>query len=102
MLGTDWTIEIEPGDITRRIMWQSKEVALVNPRGDFTDDTEKDLAIGIAHAAKMHMFLRGLSAVKLPPQKQDEFDALMRSIETMDAKRMIESADDYEPDEGGD
>lgn len=37
MSAMNWTVEMEPGAITRSVMWNGREVAHVNARGDFDD-----------------------------------------------------------------
>lgn len=55
-----WTIFYPPGATCRTIMWNGKEVAVVNARGDFDESTEADLAAGLAHTARMHLILRNI------------------------------------------
>ena len=86
---TDWTISMAPGAICRTIMWQGKEVALVNPRGDFDDNTEQGLAAGFAHAGKMHSLLGALAKyvkrdAPLPDHMWQQIDVLLANVETID------------------
>src|SRR3546814_1493806 len=75
----EWTITYEPGATCRSIMWSGREVAVINPRGDFDEQTESDLSAGIAHAARMHLFLRRL--------RQDGLtDGLKRELAEIDRK----------------
>lgn len=84
----DWHIEMEPGAICRTVVWGKKEVALVNPCGDFTDETERDLAAGIAFSARMHKMLRELgddaSLALLPNHLREEIHSILRGIENID------------------
>jgi len=57
----DWSIKYAPGDTCRTVMWSGKEVAVVNPRGDFTEETEANLAVGIAFSARMHRALKRIA-----------------------------------------
>ena len=103
--GTEWSVEIKPGEITRRIVWGHKQVAIVNPYGDFTDDTEKDLAAGLAFSAKMHLALRGVlydienRDGHLQDATKRAVRAVLTGIDTIDVGVMVETEVDEE-DEG--
>lgn len=45
--GGDWRCVVANGSICRTIEWGSKEVALVNPRGDLDDVTEGQIAMAM-------------------------------------------------------
>lgn len=95
---TNWTVEIQPGEICRRVMWNGKEVATVNSRGDFDDETEKGLAAGLAHAGRMCAMLRALlkftdHTKPIPPHMLEAMAALDASILTMDVGECVELED---------
>lgn len=48
--GGDWECVAPQDAICRTIMWRGKEVAYMNPAGDFTDEQEANLAMGMAAA----------------------------------------------------
>ena len=74
-----------PGAICRTIMWQGKEVALVNPRGDFDDKTEQGLAAGFAHAGKMHLLLKKIAGkTSLSEETWKEITEILEGVETID------------------
>ena len=93
-MNNDWTVVMPRGAICRSIVWRGKEVAYVNPAGDFDEETEKDLAAGIAHAGKMHALLRKIGALPrtqpLSDSLQGELTDLLTSIETIDVGRYVE------------
>ncbi len=94
----DWTIAYPKGATCRSIMWADKEVALINPRGDFREDTEADLAVGIAHAGRMHMILIRIGAELeragcLTDYTVADVKSVLASIAAMDAGTYQESDD---------
>lgn len=46
--GGEWECVAPAGAVTRSILWQGREVALVNPRGDLDDQTEGQIAMAMA------------------------------------------------------
>jgi hypothetical protein len=94
-----WTISYPKGATCRAIMWGDKEVAIVNARGDFTEDTEADLAAGLAHSGRMHMLLRRIQDEirndgDLSKATVDEIHNVIASVATMDAGVYEERDDD--------
>ena len=92
MASDDWTVAFPPGAICRSVMWSGKEVAHVNPAGDFTDETEAGLAAGIAHSAKMHRLIRRLADDATAPEglRKDAL-ALLTSVERMNTGQYEET-----------
>ena len=56
----------------------------MNPRGDFTDDTEQGLAAGIAFAGRMHMLLKSIKIDGLTDSRRKELEIILHRIETID------------------
>lgn len=106
----DWTIQFNPGAVCRTIMWQGQEVALVNPRGDFSDADESDLAAGLAHSGRMHACLKRIDGDlnsgggMLTQATIAELRAVLASVMTIDTGRYIEPDEiemhEEEADEG--
>ena len=85
-----WTISYPRGAACRAIMWGDKEVAIVNARGDFDEDTEADLAAGLAHSGRMHLLLRSIQedirkTGDISINTKTEIDAVLFSVATIDA-----------------
>ena len=94
-----WTISYPKGATCRAIMWEGKEVAIVNARGDFTEDTEADLAAGLAHAGRMHMLLRTIqedirSTGDISAATKTEIDAVLVSVAVIDTGKYEEADED--------
>jgi hypothetical protein len=47
-VGGEWECVAPDGAISRSILWNGREVALVNPRGDIDDETEGQIAMAMA------------------------------------------------------
>lgn len=58
--GGDWQCVAPEGAVTRSIVWKGTEVALVNPRGDLSDYTEGDIAMGLRATPVMDKALRAI------------------------------------------
>jgi len=56
--GGDWRCVAEDGAITRSIVWNGTEVALVNPRGDMHDHLEGQIAMGLCATPVLDRALR--------------------------------------------
>lgn len=95
MKSYDWTIRYEPGAISRTIMWNNKEVALVNPVGDFDEETEGNLAAGLAFAARMHRVLKMVSNEKgiLSTDTLKEVNDTLNGVKMIDVGTYIEVED---------
>lgn len=95
-LNFDWTISYAPGATTRSIVWNGKEVALVNPSGDFTEDTEADLAAGLAFAGRMHNCLKMINTDLrnggVKPETAREISDILVGVHTIDPGRYDEDA----------
>lgn len=93
----DWRITYGTAP-TRSIMWGDKEVAIINPRGDFDEATESDLAAGICFAARMHIALQALvkavTVGDVPPGMLADCRLLLDRVATIDTGRHIETEDD--------
>lgn len=95
-----WTVSYPPGATCRAIMWDGKEVAVVNARGDFTEDTEADLAAGLAHAGHMHMLLRKIQSDirrdgDISASTKSEIDAVITSVAVIDTGHYVELDNEF-------
>lgn len=77
--GGDWQCVAEPGDITRKIVWGRIEVALVNPRGDLSDYTEGQIAMGLRATPVMDKALRAISVLAGDPANLSLIAAVARA-----------------------
>lgn len=91
----DWTVRYEPGETTRTVMWNGKEVANVNPRGDFDEETEAQLAAGLAFAARMHRCLKMIAVdEKTTPDTMKEITDILHGVNTIDVGTYTEPPED--------
>ena len=58
--GGDWECVATSGSVVRSIMWGSKEVALVNARGDLDDVTEGHIAMALRAAPAFDAAMRAI------------------------------------------
>lgn len=65
--GGDWSCVAAPGAITRSVIWQDNEVALVNPRGDLGDDIEGQIAMAIRALPLCDKALRSILVLSQEP-----------------------------------
>jgi hypothetical protein len=69
--GGDWRCVAPEGAITRSIVWQGMEVALVNPRGDMLDRLEGEIAMGLTATPIMDRALRVILVLANDPANAD-------------------------------
>ncbi len=94
-----WEISYPKGATCRAIIWEGKEVAIVNARGDFDDDTEADLAAGLAHAGRMHLLLRNIQedirkTGDISAATKTEIDAVIMSVATINPGKYEEAEEE--------
>lgn len=65
--GGDWRCVAQDGAITRSIVWNEIEVALVNPRGDMLDRLEGEIAMGLRATPIMDRALRVIFVLARDP-----------------------------------
>jgi len=58
--GGNWRVEVPEGAIVRQVEWNSREVALINPRGDFTDQIEGEIAMAVRALPRLDMAMRSI------------------------------------------
>jgi hypothetical protein len=73
--GGDWRCVASKGAITRSIVWNDREVALVNPRGDLDDVVEGQIAMAIRALPLMDAALRAIIVMSSDPA---DFSSLIR------------------------
>lgn len=73
--GGDWQCVVHDGAISRTIVWRSQEVALVNPRGDLSDNTEGNIAMAIRALPAMDKALRVIAVLA---KDADNLDLIAR------------------------
>jgi hypothetical protein len=61
--GGDWRCVAEEGAVSRSIVWNGIEIALVNPRGDMRDYLEGQIAMGLSATPVMDRALRVIWAL---------------------------------------
>lgn len=69
--GGDWQCIVHEGAISRTIVWNRTEVALVNPRGDLHDHTEGRIAMGLR---AMPVVDKALRVILILAQKVENLD----------------------------
>lgn len=77
--GGNWRCIAEQGATTRSIVWNEMEVALVNPRGDFLDHLEGELAMGIRATPIMDKALRVIFVLARDPANLDLIGRIARA-----------------------
>jgi hypothetical protein len=65
--GGDWQCVVADGAMTRSIVWQHMEVAIVNARGDMGDSLEGDIAMGLTATPVLDRALRVISILANDP-----------------------------------
>lgn len=100
--GGDWTCEAKAGAITRSVMWGGTEVALVNPRGQLSDATEGDIAMGLRAMPVCDKALRVIMALAQDPENAPLIAQIANSVIAyieLPAPKITRPADE-EDDEG--
>jgi hypothetical protein len=77
--GGDWQCVAEDGAITRSVMWNHKEVALINPGGWMLDRLEGDIAMGIRATPVMDRALRVIFVLARDPANLDLIGKIARA-----------------------
>ena len=77
--GGDWQCVAEDGAITRSIVWNRTEVALINPRGDLRDQTEGRIAMGIRATPVMDRALRVIFVLAREAENLDLIGRIARA-----------------------
>ena len=77
--GGDWRCVVLPAAVTRSIIWNGTEVALVNPGGDLRDSTEGEVAMGIRATPAMDRALRVISGLASNPENLDLIGRIARA-----------------------
>jgi len=77
--GGDWKCVAPDGAVTRSIVWQQTEVALINPRGDMLDGLEGDIAMGIRATPVMDRALRVISVLAADSENLDLIRRIARA-----------------------
>ncbi len=78
--GGDWSCEAALGSVTRSVVWQGREVALVNPRGDLDDSTEGQIAMAMASLPTMDAALRSIIVLAETTDNLDLIRALAIAV----------------------
>lgn len=100
--GGDWTCIAREGDITRRVMWRSTEVALINPRGDLADQTEGQIAMAIRAMPMLDKALRAIWILAKDPANSELIGQMARAaIDYVEqpAPRIADSDDEEHDDD---
>lgn len=61
--GGEWKCIADFGDVTRRIVWDGKEVALLNPQGDLTDKVEGQIGMALRASPTTDKALRVIAVL---------------------------------------
>jgi hypothetical protein len=77
--GGDWQCVAADGAITRSIVWGRVEVALINPRGDMSDSTEGQIAMGMRATPIMDKALRVISVLADDPANSNLIGRIARA-----------------------
>lgn len=97
--GGEWRCVVEPGAITRSVVWNQTEVCLVNARGDLNDTSEGQIAMALRATPAMDMALRAIYSLAGKPENleliQDVARAAIAYVE-MDAPPVREPDEDEE------
>lgn len=99
--GGDWQCVSPEGAITRTIVWNRTEVALINPRGDLGDTTEGDIAMGMRATPLLDKAMRAISILAKDPANAPLIERIARAaVDYIEqpAPRIIEPDD--EPNDG--
>lgn len=94
--GGKWTCEAEVGAVTRSIMWNGREVALVNPRGDIDDTTEGQIAMAMRALPVMDATLR---AIIVLAEKAENLELIQKVAESVIAFVEVEAPKIEEPED---
>lgn len=77
--GGDWQCVAPAGAINRSILWHTTEVALVNPRGDLSDRTESEIAMGLRATPIMDKALRCIFVLAMNRENLDLIGRIARA-----------------------
>ena len=77
--GGDWSCVALDGAVTRSIIWNGTEVALVNPRGDMVDHIEGQIAMGMRATPVMDRALRVISVLASDAENLDLIRRIARA-----------------------
>lgn len=78
--GGDWDVIAPYGCITRLVVWRGKEVARVNPAGDFDDDTEGHIAMGLRAMPAACIALRRIRDLTASDPDAREVNAIAQAV----------------------
>jgi hypothetical protein len=99
--GGNWECVAPEGCITRSIMWNGLELALMNPRGDLDDTAEGQIAMAARALPLMDASLRSIIVLAESADNLDTIRALaVAAIEFIErpAPRVKEPEDDEDPE----
>lgn len=91
--GGEWEAKFPEGAITRQVVWNAIEVALVNPSGSLDDSTEGQIAMGLRATPVLDTALRVIHELSDNP---DNLPLIARIAET--AVAYIEASPPSAPD----
>lgn len=103
--GGDWKCVVPDGAVTRMIVWQRTEVALINPSGQLSDGAEGDIAMGIRATPVMDKALRAIFVLAQYPGSLDLIRRMARAAidyTEQPAPRIGESEEDEEGEDHND
>lgn len=78
--GGSWIVEARKGAVTRSIIWNGQEVALVNPRGDLTDSVEGRIAMAMRALPVFDMAMRAIIVLAESEQNVELIRELATSV----------------------